>query len=504
VYHHPVEALIRLSEPATGPLRVHARYQGCNEPLGVCYPPIDKTLTVTPVSLSTAGAPQQALPADHSETARVRRLFAGGLLPLLATFFGLGVLLAFTPCMLPMLPILSGIVVGQGQHAPRRHTLVLSSAYVLGMAITYAAAGVAAGLAGSLLSAYLQNPVMLFAFAAIFVVLALAMFDVYRLQLPSRLQSAAAKVSQRFPGGRAATVFVMGGVSALIVGPCVAAPLAGALLYIGQTHDALLGGVALFTLAIGMGVPLLLVGTTAAGLLRRAGPLSLSLQRMFGVVMLALAIYVVSPVVPVVAQQLLWATLLIVSSMFVHALDPLPVDAPGHRRLFKGVGVIGLVLGLATLAGALGGNADLLHPLAGLRATSAPAAESPVFQPVRSTADLDARLRAAAGREVMLDFWAEWCVSCKEMDRLTFTDPRVRARMQTMLLLRADVTGNTADDQALLRRFSLFGPPGIVFFDSQGREQPERVIGFEQPDEFLASLARALPRAISTLQRSSP
>ncbi|TBR72422.1 MAG: thiol:disulfide interchange protein, partial [Burkholderiaceae bacterium] len=222
------------------------------------------------------------------------------------------------------------------------------------------------------------------------------------------------------------------------------------------------------------------------------GPWTASVKRLFGVVMLAVAIYLVSPVTPLVAQQLLWAALLIVSAMFVHAIDPLPHDAPGYRRLFKGVGVIGLVAGIALLAGALSGTPGLLQPLAAIRGAPAPVASVIAFEPVKSVADLDARLQSARGRYIMLDFWAEWCVSCKEMDRFTFSDPGVQARLKDVLVLRADVTANSSEDQALLRRFSLFGPPGIVFFDPQGQELAYRVIGFEPPQKFLASLARAL------------
>ena len=503
VFHRPFEAIIDLKRSAgqENQIQLRATYQGCNEPLGVCYPPIEKTLTVALPGTASPAEPSPVPAADASglptgglsDDGPIRQLFMrGSVWALVAAFFGFGLLLAFTPCMLPMIPILSGIIAGQGQHMTRRHALGLSSAYVLGMAITYALAGVAAGLAGTLLSAYLQNPWVLGGFAAIFVLLALSMFGLYELQLPTSLQSRLASAGSRLRGGRVAGVFLMGVLSAVIVGPCVAAPLAGALLYIGQTRDVALGGVALFSLAIGMGVPLLVVGATAGTLLPKAGAWMESVKRLFGVVMLAVAIYLVSPVIPVLVQQLLWAALLVVSAIYLHALDPLPTDAPGHRRLFKGVGMLALVTGIALLVGALAGHRDVLQPLAGLRGTASIDHRELTFQPVNSLAELESRLQAARGRPIMLDFWAEWCVSCKEMDRFTFGDPRVQTRLKDAVLLRADVTANTQDHRALLQRFSLFGPPGIVFFDKQGREVAFRVIGYQAPEQFLASLDRAL------------
>ena len=507
VYHHAIEAVIALQQtkPSAAEVTLRATYQGCNEPLGVCYPPIDKTVTVALTGPAAAAAAAPLPPAvasadtataatteiSRSEDDELRHLFSGSRWALVVAFFGFGVLLAFTPCMLPMIPILSGIIVGHGAQMTRRHALGLSAVYVLAMALTYAAAGVAAGLAGTLLSAYLQSPWVLGSFAAVFVLLALSMFGLYELQLPARLQTRLAAASSRLPGGKAVGAFAMGVLSALIVGPCVAAPLAGALLYIGQTHDVVLGGSALFAMALGMGAPLLLIGATAGSLLPRAGAWSKSITRVFGVLMLATAVYLLSPVIPVVVQQLLWAALLIVPAIYLHALDPLPEHVPGWRRLFKGVGVVSLLLGVAMLVGALSGHRELLQPLAGLGGTPRAAAQEVVFQRVHNVAELDARLQAARGRTVMLDFWAEWCVSCKEMDQFTFSDARVQARLKDSVVLRADVTANNADDQALLARFKLFGPPGIVFFDRDGREQALRVIGYQPPEQFLVSLERA-------------
>lgn len=504
VFHRPVDATIRLGGAGawTKPLRLHATYQGCNEPLGVCYPPIEKTLTVAPpgaLAVEARASPNGAARApaaaddDSAEGGYFRALFAAASSwAIVAAFFGFGLLLAFTPCMLPMIPILSGIIVGQGRHLTRRHVLGLSAVYVLAMAITYALAGMAAGLAGTLLTAYLQSPWVLGAFAAIFVLLALSMFGFYELQLPTALQSRLA--GARVKGSRLIGVFLMGVLSALIVGPCVAAPLAGALLYIGQTRDVALGGTALFAMALGMGVPLLVVGATAGTLLPKAGAWMESVKRFFGVAMLALAVYIVSPLLPVIVRMLLWSALLIVPAMFLRAIDPLPAGAGRAAGLWKGIGMMALVAGIALLVGALSGGRDVLQPLAGIRSSAAVPGESGLaFQRVKSLAELQTKVQAAQGRYVMLDFWAEWCVSCKEMERFTFNDSRVQARLKDVLLLQADVTANNADDQVLLRRFGLFGPPGIVFFDKQGQERAQRVIGFEQPEAFLASLERAIP-----------
>lgn len=307
VFKKPFEVVLALKGTGAGAadtLQLKASYQGCNEPLGVCYPPIEKTVTVSLAGAGTSSPAASPLQTDLQavqdfDDRQIRDVFfKGSTWALVAAFFGFGLLLAFTPCMLPMIPILSGIIVGSGQHASRRQMLLLSCAYVLGMALTYAAAGVAAGLAGTLLSTYLQNPWVLGGFAAVFVLLALSMFGLYELQLPASLQTRLAAAGSRLPGGRLLGVFGMGVLSAVIVGPCVAAPLAGALLYIGQTRDVALGGTALFTMAIGMGVPLLVLAATAGALLPKAGPWMVSVNRVFGVLMLAVAAYMLSRVFP--------------------------------------------------------------------------------------------------------------------------------------------------------------------------------------------------------------
>jgi thiol:disulfide interchange protein DsbD len=483
------------SDASTGRATLTAISQGCAD-VGVCYVPVEQKAELKLVAAAGASdrSAGSAMPAQ-GEDAQIADLFQGDAWLLILSFFGFGLLLSFTPCVLPMVPILSGIIIGQGQKMTRGHSLLLSVAYVLGMAITYTLAGVAAGLSGALLSAALQNPWVLGTFAAVFVALAMSMFGLYELQLPTALQSRLAGASGRLHGGHYAGVFVMGALSALIVGPCVAAPLAGALLYISQSGSAALGGSALFAMALGMGVPLLVVGASAGALLPKTGAWMETVKRFFGVMLLAVAIYLVSPVVPVTAQMLAWAALLIFTGIYLRAIDTLPPAAGGFARISKGVGVIALVAGIAYLVGALSGGRDVLQPLSGLRgaSTSAPTGPGVAFQRVANNAELDAAIAAAGGKTLMLDFYADWCVSCKEMERYTFTDPAVQSRLAGMVKIQADVTANTAQHKELLKRFRLFGPPGIVFFDPAGREiQGLRVIGFQSAGKFAAVLDQAL------------
>jgi thiol:disulfide interchange protein DsbD len=403
-----------------------------------------------------------------------------------------GLLLAFTPCVLPMIPILSGIIAGEGRDLDKLRALSLSVSYVLGMALAYAAAGVAAAFSGVLLAAALQNVWVLGAFALVFVLLALSMFGFYELQLPGFLRQRLHSAHRRLHGGQIVSVAAMGVLSAVIVSPCVAAPLAGALLYISQTRDVLLGGAALFSMALGMGVPLIVVGVSEGALLPRAGAWMTGVRRFFGVLLLAVAVWVISPVLPGAAVMLAWAALFIGSAMFLRAIDPLPASASGWQRLWKGFGVAALVVGVALVVGALSGSRDPLRPVAALSGGGGASTAAPVsWQRVTSLPELQERLKAP-GKPVMLDFYADWCVSCKEMEALTFSDPKVRAQLDDMLLLQADVTAHNDADRVLLKRFSLFGPPGIVFFDAQGREiRGLRVIGYQNPERFLKTLSLA-------------
>lgn len=545
IYRHSVSIRLPVNAPpGTAQVALTLVSQGCAD-LGVCYPPLTHHFTVALApggSASTTGGAAPFTPRNTDAAISVAKPAAPAFAPaapalgdsaalakpaatpppaasssrggdesgaiarllrhasvwgVIVFFFGAGLLLAFTPCMFPMIPILSGIIVGHGHANTHARAAVLSVAYVLGMAVTYAVAGVAAGLSGTLLSAALQNAWVLGGFALVFVALSLAMFGFYELQLPAALQSRLSDTANR-QGGSLAGVVLMGALSAIIVGPCVAAPLAGALLYIAQTGNAALGGVALFVMALGMGAPLVAVGIASRSLLPKSGPWMEAVKKFFGVLLLGVAVWLVSPVLPPVLTMLAWAALLIVPAIYLHALDPLPPHARGWQRFWKGMGVIALLAGASMLLGALAGSRDPLQPLSALRgvmgadAGVAGATAHPPFQRIVGTAELDARLKAA-NRPVMLDFYADWCVSCKEMERFTFSDPKVAARMRNMLLLQADVTANSDDDKALLQRFGLFGPPGIIFFDAGGSErQGLRVVGFQDADAFGAILDRAL------------
>jgi thiol:disulfide interchange protein DsbD len=406
----------------------------------------------------------------------------------MAAFLGFGLALTFTPCVLPMIPILSGIIAGEGTNIGKKDALILSVAYVLGMSVTYTAAGIAAAYMGSLLAAFFQNVWVLSAFAVVFVVLALSMFGFFDLQLPGFIHHRLHAVHHRLRGGRIASVAAMGALSAIIVSPCVAAPLAAALLEIARSGNVVLGGSALFALSMGMGLPLIAVGVSEGALLPKAGAWMEGVRRFFGVLLLGVAIWILSSVLPPMASMLAWSALAIVSAMFLRALDGLGPHAHGWSRLLKGVGIMLLVAGVALLVGALAGSRDPLRPLAGLVGGAAPAT-SPPWTRVSSVAELDAKLKQP-GKPVMLDFYADWCVSCKEMDAFTFSDQRVRAELDTMLLLQVDVTANNDEHKALLKRFSLFGPPGIIFFDAEGREvKGLRVIGYQNAERFLKTLS---------------
>lgn len=490
VYHRDFTLAIKLSAASLN-TSLLASYQGCSEQ-GLCYAPIKNTLTV---NLDKA-APATPVSMDNDTDSSTRLLQSGNVWLAVGGFFLAGLLLSMTPCVLPMIPILSSIIVGQHSlnNTPSKwHGFGLSLAYVLGMALSYAVAGVAAGLTGNLLSVALQNPWVLGSTAVLFVLLACAMFGLYELKLPQGFEDQTLKISNRIKGGRFIGVFAMGALSALIVSPCVAAPLAGALIYIGQTHDVLLGGIGLFALGLGMGVPLLLLGASAGSLLPKTGNWMNSVRNLFGVVMLAMAIWLISPLLPIAGQLGLWATLLIITAVYHQALDRLPNHASNAAKLGKGMAIILLLLGVALLIGALSGAKSASQPLANLisKNESASLDKPLVFERVKNLAELDDKLANTQGRTVMLDFYADWCVACKELEQFTFSDKKVQQLLKDTVLLQADVTANSDDDKALLKRFGLYGPPGIAFFNARGQEMRSlQTVGFQNAERFSKTLLK--------------
>ncbi len=497
-YAGQLAADLPVKADAKAPFVLRVGYQGCAD-AGLCYPPAEVAFAVDPAApgaLKPAAADAVIAPPpvheDDSSLAQ-RTLQSGSAWRIGLAFLAFGLLLSFTPCVLPMVPILSSIIVGEG-NVSRSKGFILALAYSLGMALVYTALGVAAGLAGEGLAGALQKPWVLLTFGALLVLLALSMFDVYQLQLPSSLQSRLSTTSGSMSGGRFAGVFVMGALSALIVGPCVAGPLAGALLYISQTKNVWTGGWALFSMAAGMSVPLLLTGVSAGSLLPRAGAWMNHVKRVFGLLLLAVAIWMVTPVFPVTVAMLLWGAFAVLCAVFLRVFEPIAAGAGLGRYAGKTLGLVLLTGGLFELVGAASAGQDVLQPLAHLRGTQVAAAaegKEQKFERIRTLAELD-RVLASSPTPVMLDFYADWCVSCKEMERFTFSEPKVEAQMKQVRLLQVDVTANNDEDRALMKKFGLFGPPGIILF-KQGKEVPEsRVIGFMAPERFAEHLSRHL------------
>jgi len=528
IYEDTLDVELKLNQgSATVPVTVG--WQGCAD-AGLCYPPDSAQMQVAltglgatqnritmgtaagqiiPVSYTPAAsdkvgqaekvAAAPVKPAPSATDSIASTLASGSLLRTMGVFWLAGLLLAFTPCVLPMVPILSSLIAGQSGPVSRSKGFGLALAYSLGLALIYAGFGVAAGLAGEGLAAALQNPWVLGGFALMLATLSMSMFGFYELQMPSVIQSRATELSNNFKGGSFIGVFIMGGVSALVVGPCVAAPLAGALVYISQTHDVVLGGLALFAMALGMSVPLLLVGVSAGSLLPRAGAWMDRVKQVFGMMLLGVAIWMVSPVVPATVHMLLWAAWLLAAAALLgvfgaatpqHSHTPLPARTAGFGLL---------AMASLLLVGAASGGQSVLQPLAhfqgsGGGATLASASAGLKFERVASVQALDTALAQAQqkGETVMLDFYADWCVACKEYETFTFSNPEVKSRLGKVRLLQADVTANSAEDKALLKRFSLFGPPGIVFFDgASAAKVTHKVIGYQAPADFLASLNNA-------------
>jgi thioredoxin:protein disulfide reductase len=487
VYYDELVATLPVSRAGTSefqlPLKV--TFQGCAE-AGLCYPPETKTLNVVlPAGAGTtasAGAPPGASGGGFvSEQDRLAALIRDGSLWLvLATFFGLGLLLALTPCVLPMVPILSGIIAGQGENVTTKRAFALSLTYVLGMAVTNTLAGVAAAAAGSQIQAMFQQTWVIVLFALMFVVLALSMFGLFTIQMPSALQTRLTDVSNQQRAGTFGGVAIMGALSALIVTACVAPPLFAALAVIGQTGDLVRGGSALFFMSLGMGAPLILIGTSAGKLLPRAGAWMDTVKQLFGVLMLAVAAWMLARIVPDWAQLLLWAIPALIGAwILLRQVRSRTAWGWSGRAAGAALGIYGVVL----LAGAGLGGTDPLAPIPQLAGEQ----RKVEFKLIKTVDDLEREVAdaAAVNRPVMLDFYADWCVSCKEMEKYTFTDAAVQAALANAVLLKADVTANDDADQALLKHFEIFGPPTIAFYGPDGAERANyRVVGFMKAPEF--------------------
>ena len=491
-------------------------YQGCAK-AGLCYPPITKTLHVAldnPGDRSglavtgtgtgnTSGGLLSGSSGFQSEQDHFAAMLASGKLWwIVASFLGLGLLLAFTPCVFPMIPILSSIIVGQGKSVSTSRAFGLSLAYVLAMAVTYTVAGIVVGLSGENVQIWFQNPWVISTFVGILVLLSLSMFGLYELQIPHAIQSRLNAFGSTQRQSSYTGAGVMGFLSALIVGPCVNAPLIGALIYIADVGDATIGGLALFALSMGMGIPLLVVGTSAGKILPKAGAWMVAVKAVTGVFLLALAIWMLQRIIPAPVVLLLSGALLIASSVYMGALETVREGTSGWLRLWKGFGLIALVYGGILVIGAAGGGHSLIRPLQGIFAQhvttdgSVPGknlTHSLAFRQIKGIEELDSAVQLAVeqGRPVMLDFYADWCISCKEMEAFTFSNAGVQDALRDFVLLQADVTENDEQDRALLQHLGLFGPPAILFYDNTGQEMRDyRIVGFMGASRFTSHIDR--------------
>lgn len=502
VYHNRAEVKFSLSsvsaEGASGTLQV--TYQGCWEG-GICYPPVTKEVKVSGVTdlkqsdFKRTDESASVVMSDIQPTVRLSEqdqfaamLKNGNLFVTLGAFFIAGLALSFTPCVFPMIPILSSIIAGQGRHVTAGKGFFLSLVYVLSVSVTYTLAGIFAGLFGENLQALFQSTWIIVTFSTIFVLLSLSMFGFYELQLPNSLQSKLSQLSNSQQGGTITGVAIMGFLSALIVGPCMAAPLAGALIYIGQTGDPVLGGSALFSMSIGMGVPLLLVGTSAGKLLPHAGLWMDKVKAVFGVLLILLAIWMLDRIVPTIVTMWLTSIVLIVSSVYMGVLSTNKKNTSGKTHLAKGIGLVVLLYGVLLMVGALAGGNSILYPLKGITGTQAASSQPLPFVKVTTPDQLEAQLKEAelASKPVMLDFYADWCVSCIELDLFTFSDSSVQQALSHYRVIKVDVTSNDAEAKALNKRYSLIGPPAVIFYNSSGELLPHKtLIGVVDPKEFV-------------------
>lgn len=473
-----------------------AHYQGCSETFNICYPPTKKRFELNLPAYTSAiddvvSTPSESPLSEQDQLAQ--SLAQDDLYKVLLSFFGIGILLAFTPCVFPMIPILSSIIVGEGDNITTRRAFILSLVYVLAMSVTYTIAGLITGLLGANIQTMLQNPWVIASFSTLFVILSLSMFGLYELQLPQGLQNRLHQISHQQKGGKLAGVALMGLLSGLIVGPCLAPPLAGALIFIGQQGDPILGASALFALSMGMGLPLLAIGTSAGSLLPKAGAWMDGIKAVFGVLMLGLAIWLLERIIPGWIALLLWGSLLIISAIYLGALNTLSLSSTGWEKLSKGIGLIILIFGTLLVIGSASGSQNVWQPLkslASISGTTGKAIGGVPFKKINNLNELEQEL-TQSNQAVMLDLYADWCVECKTMEITTFQDPAVIATLANTNTLKFDMTENNDAHKAFLKQFGIFGPPTILFFDPQGKEYKQhRLIGTMNARDFNAHLAK--------------
>ena len=491
VFYDRVDIRIPLSRASRDSLFVELAidYQGCKKD-SICYPPESITLAADLPPATASDSIAERTPPVSEQSRLIGVIQDSGLLTIMTIFLGVGLLLSFTPCCLPMVPILSGIIAGQGENVSTARAFWLSLSYVLGMAFTYTIAGAIFGAAGTQIQAALQTPLVIGGVSVLFIALALAMFGAYELQMPAALQTRLTAIGNNQKAGSFVGVAVMGAISALVVSTCVAPPLVAALTVIAQTGDVLRGALALFAMAIGMGIPLLIIGTSAGKLLPKAGPWMNTIKAAFGFMMLALAVWMLSRLIPASLTMGLYAALALAAGIRFGAFSGLPVPVSTTQVAGKVIAIALLIYGGALAVGVMSGATNPLQPLERFTGTAASVVHLE-FERIKSVDDFEAaRQRAAAeGVPLMLDFYADWCVSCKEMEYYTFTDPTVQDALREAILVQADVTANDAIDQELLARFGIFGPPTIVFYDRKGEEvEGQRVIGYMDTEDFLNHL----------------